>query len=466
MSRHFSLPGAHSPLMLAGHLIAIGLALVLIIALSRYERRLVSRSLGWGLLGLRLSVLAVILLTLLQPTLSWTLEQSQTSRILVGIDLSDSMATLDRHASRGEKLRVARGLELIGNAAHEARLNRWQQAFDADQQPVWVDPDEAPDEERRAALEASRRDNLKSLFDEVEKLPRREIARRLLTGTNSPLLDQLAQVSQVDLFAFAGKSEAVDREQLPKIVAEPPASLQTDTTDLSLGLQWGASGTEEIKGIVLFTDGRDHAGQNLVGLASALKASHTPVYPVLIGSRYRPKDLSILLVEHPQTVYKGDHPQIKVTLGTVGFDGQSIDVELVSEDQPDAPPVRQTVICKGASTTIDFQIDAEETGRKKYVVRTSVQPGETRDDNNSRSFSLMVVDDRAQVFLVDGEARWEFRYLDAAFSRDERVNLKRVLFDQPYLGILPGPFFPRRLTIPTDAANPAVSPTGKENRSH
>ena len=458
ITRQFVMQGLQSPLLLFCHLVTVALALVLIVILSRYERRLVSRQLGNGLLCLRLSVLAVILLTLLQPTISWTLEETHVGRILVGIDLSDSMSTMDVHGSRGEKLRVARGLELIGNPNFDDRLNRWQLAFDAGQEPEWIGADETHEETRRKALEESRRENLGAIFRQVEKLPRSEIARRLISATKAPLLDQLGQSGRIELFAFAGKAESLQRDQLIEFVAKPPASLQTHTTNLSVSLRTGTVSTTEIMGIVLLTDGRDHGEQNLAAMAATLKEAQIPVYPILIGSQFRPKDLSILLLEHPETVYKGDHPQLKVTISTVGFEGKTIDVELLREDLPEAKPIRQSVVCKGNSAIVEFELDADEIGRKTYLVRTPVQTGETREDNNSRSFSVTVVDDRAKVFIVDGEARWEFRYLDVALSRDERVDLKTVLFDQPFIGVLPEPFFPRQLALPANPTDLAASP--------
>ena len=71
---------------------------------------------------------------------------------------------------------------------------------------------------------------------------------------------------------------------------------------------------------------------------------------------------------------------------------------------------------------------------------------------------MTVVDDIVNVFLVEGEARWEFRFIDNAFSRDERVEVEKVVFDQPYLEILEESFFPRELTLPADADNLAESP--------
>ena len=43
-------------------------------------------------------------------------------------------------------------------------------------------------------------------------------------------------------------------------------------------------------------------------------------------------------------------------------------------------------------------------------------------------------DARAEVLLVDGEARWEFRYLRNALARDPRVALEAVVFRQPGAG--------------------------------
>ena len=440
--------GTHSSAILVFHLVAVVLALLLVVLLSGYERQLISKSLGYKLMLLRIAALAVILLMLMQPTLQSTLEQKQTGRILVGIDLSDSMATTDEQASLAEKLRVVRGLEFIGTAATEERLNQWQKAFETQQEPEWVDADESKaDESQQGGLAQSRKELLQSLFGEIDQLRRSEIARRLLVATKDPLLDRLSQSHRVDLFVFAGKWTAIDRESLANTIKSPPVSLSTGMTDLAMGLQPASNSEGNVVGTILLTDGRDQANQNLSQIAASLKMTNSPVYPVLIGSSYRPRDLSILLVEHPHSVYKGDHPQLKVAVGTAGFEGKTIDVELISDENPDATPIRKSVLCSGSHMVIEFTLATEVLGRQSYQVRIPFQEGESRGDNNLRAFSFQVVDDRAKVLLVEGEARWEFRYLDAAFSRDTRIDFDHVLFEQPHLQVLPQPFFPRQLPL-------------------
>lgn len=438
------------------HLGAVAVTLLLIVLLLRYERRLVSKAVGNWLLVLRISVLATVLITLLQPVLSWTLDQRRTGRILVGIDLSESMGMTDAHAMRAEKLRWARGLGMIGNPSINPRLDRWQLAFDEQREPPWVEPDEVPDGNRRLALEESRRSQLLALFAELDAIRRKEFARRLLSTVPNPLLEGLRPLAKIELFAFAGKTEAFEPDQLDQVVANPSDTLLTGTTDIGQALLSVGAGTGgEVMGVILFTDGRDQSGKSLEPIATSLKASGIPIYPILLGSTFRPKDLSIASLDHPQTVYKGDHPQLKATLNTVGFEGRTIEVELVSETDPQAMPVKKSVIVEDSSAIVEFDLDALEVGRKAYVVRTPVLEGETRADNNSRTFAFTVVDDRARVFVLEGDARWEFRYLDAAMARDERVDLQQVLFEQPFLGILPAPFYPRTVKLPQDGADGA-----------
>jgi hypothetical protein len=60
--------------------------------------------------------------------------------------------------------------------------------------------------------------------------------------------------------------------------------------------------------------------------------------------------------------------------------------------------------------------------------------GEIRTDNNGRPVVINVADDKARVLLVDGEARWEFHYLQSALLRDRTMDVQSVVFAQPRLG--------------------------------
>lgn len=439
----------------AAHTTVVLLAAALVIALNRYERRLVSRLVGIGLLSLRLLVLGLILLTCLQPVRSWTIQESKTGRIVVGIDQSQSMQASDRQASRAEKLHWARGLGMIGHADQQEQLDAWQTAFDRGEEPEWASVHDVPDEQERARVGAARKENLLGLFAELNELSRVEIARRLLTGTPDPVLAQLQKFAKVELLVFAGKTELVEESQLEQVLAEPSAAVNVESTDLHAALRSppAQAGDTPVLGIVLLTDGRHTARTSPLAAATSLGQLKVPVYPVLLGTQHRPKDYAIPSLETPTTVFRGDEPLVKATLQASGFEGVPIELELQRLDGETPVTIeKRAVTPTGPLTPLEFKLPPAEIGRQSYSLKLPVQEGETHDDNNLRAFSITVVDDRAKVLLVDNEPRWEFRYLETAFSRDERIALKSVVFQQPYLRLLPDTFFPR--TLPADQPTP------------
>ena len=82
----------------------------------------------------------------------------------------------------------------------------------------------------------------------------------------------------------------------------------------------------------------------------------------------------------------------------------------------------QTVTPATDSASVTFDVSSDVAGRFDYRLETESQPGELRDDNNGRDISLQVVDNKARVMLVDGDARWEFRYLKNLLDRDKQVE--------------------------------------------
>lgn len=451
MKRDFVFNGAQNVSDATFWSCVVVLAAVLIVALLRQEQKLVSGKVGCMMLMLRLAVLATLLFTFMQPVLTWTLDEEIEGSVLVALDLSESMSTADKQASQAEKLRWARALGMYGNERTDERIDAWLKALDAGEEPVWVSDDESPDATRRAELAKARKENLEGVFSELTRLTRREIALTLLTGTDKPLLDQLSEVASTEVKVFAGESETADAEVLDGYVKDPPATIATGLSDLSKALI--ATG-ESPKGVVVLTDGRDTSTSDPVGLAKQLGTLGVPVYPVVLGSTYRPRDLSVSMREFPQTVFVNDKANVSADILTSGFEGEALTVNLTR----DGEIVDQQAITADGSTRVSFALDASEEGRHKYDISVDVQDGETRDDNNSARFAVTVVDDKARVLLVDGESRWEFRFLHRALDRDERIEASSVVYDQPYIGQLNSPYFARELKLPANLDNIEQTP--------
>lgn len=432
-------------------LVVVALAAVLVVVLSRYERRLVPARVGYSLLGLRVGVIVVLWLALLQPVLTWNIDRERTGRVIVALDLSESMGTADRIATKAEKLRTALGLGMIGNDENRERWLRVLADFEADREPTWVDEDEAANAEQRATLARSRQELVRETFQKLEKMPRAEIAQKLIGDKAEGWLGELQKSFNVELRVFGGQSVPSELETLAEVVRKPPDAVGQTVTNLVSALESSGAEQSPVKAFVVLSDGRETSGSDPVAVARRWRDLNVAVFPVLIGSERRPKDVVLDALDVPPVVYLNDRPIAKVTLQAAGFEGEFINVVL--EKQDGNAETKSVVVPKSESglpptVTVEFPIDASQIGRHRFTVRTDVLPGETRDDNNSREFSLVVVDDKAKVLLVEGEARWEFRFLEAAYARDERIRLERVLFEQPYLGVLPETFFPQSLDWP------------------
>lgn len=427
-------------------------AFALILMLFQYEAKLVPKKVGIPLLILRFTVLLFLFAMLLEPLWIGTSGADDEARILVAVDLSESMTTNDPHAGMAEKLSWARAVGMIGNEKTNARIDRWIQAYRQGKEPPWLDPDEA----KNADVLRNRKETVEGVCKKVDELSRKEIAMRLLTKGNSPLLKQLKEIGNVDVVVFAGKTESVDDKAIEQAIGQPPKSLSVERSDLERALAAGA-GSERSKllGVVLLTDGRDNVGRDIVSAAKSLGRRGAPIYPVILGSVLKPTDISIGDLKFPETAFKDDNPILKATINTSGFEGKQIAVIM---EQKGGAPVTKTITPVGNETSVVFPLDAKKIGRKEYTLRVDVQQGESRPDNNAKSFSMNIVDDKVRVLLVEGEARWEFRFIDNALERDERVDAKRVVFRQPYLGILDRTFFPRTIELPAKVDDLENSP--------
>lgn len=461
MKSYLTWHGAADP----GWLLACsGLALVaagLIVWLYSYERRLISRALGWTLLVLRLSVVALVFLALLEPLRITEIDKERTGRILLAVDVSESMDTIDQHAERGEQLRWARALGMIGNAETNDRLDRWQAALDAGQEPEWADAQEVADPPRRQQLARARRENFEAVCTQLSQLSRREIARRLLTSGTTPILTQLAQLGVLEVSLFAGEAEAVPPQELSARLESINDAFQRQQTDLVLPVSPVVGGADDIPvaGVVMLTDGRHNSAESENRLINRMAGVAAPVYPVLIGSEQRPKDLAFGTLDYPrQPVSQDDHPLIRVALRTAGYEGQDVEISLRPEEGAPGEVQQRTLRVTGPVTEAQFTLDAPQLGRFRYTVSTPVRAGETRDDNNARSITLSVVDDESDVLIVEGEARWEFRFLDNALRRDEQIKLQEIVFRQPFMRVLNDNFFPKKLDLPENMEQAADSP--------
>ncbi len=392
------------------------LALVLLVILYREERRLISRHAGLLLLGLRLAAAISLVLALFEPIAARTVRETLRGRVIVAVDTSESMQTKDGERTEDERRQLEELLRL--------------------------EPGES-----------------------VERLARREIARRLLSGSDSPV-GRLARDHAVEAMAFARGLAPASLPALAESLKSPPkpGDPEAQTTDWGPVLaeaQKGGENQAPLLGVVLLTDGRQNGPSDPAPALDRLAALGVPVYPVMIGSTVPPRDAAIATVKAHESIFRGDVATVAATLKLDGYAGREVSVTL---DRPGGSPMRQTLVAPagpGARPVVTFQVPLDEIGNVPLSVAVGPMPGDSRADNDRRNFTVQVSDDKARVLLLDGDARWEFRYLRNALARDPRIALDSVVFHQPDSAGAIKPAYESTLPLQPDPAEKKPDPLGR-----
>ncbi len=429
-SLSFTLPGAGLPFVVALPIVS----LTLLVVLYRYELRLVHRATAWGLLGLRLAAFGLILaLVCLRPVYARDREVEEPGRVLVFVDRSASMGVFDPGREPADKLRLARKLIAGHTPEVEGWITRWIADYEAGRPPIWLTAEERAEKpDRRRVLEAERRQLHARLSAAIDAMSRAEMARRLLTGDKG-LLSRLSNKHAVELFDFDRVVRAGRLEDQPEASA--------DGTDLRLALERARERASEGKGkvlaVVLLTDGQHNQGPGPMAEAAKLGQDEIPVHSIVLGDRRSPPTLSVVSLRGPdQAVYKGVDVVVEVEAKLAGQKAGDYVLELATGDRKilDTRSVKHDG--KDRLHRDRFEITLDEAG--PLSLSATIRParpedGWEADAKDRRSATINVVADRASVLLVDGEARWEYHYLETALKRDTLVKLDRVVFDQPRL---------------------------------
>ncbi len=111
-----------APVSLAILAALAAVSVVLLVALYRTERRLVTWRQGITLTVLRSILCLLVLLMLAEPIISTTYTELRKQSLVVLVDESTSMDIADAHISAGRKLRLADGLDMVAPTARPVRL--------------------------------------------------------------------------------------------------------------------------------------------------------------------------------------------------------------------------------------------------------------------------------------------------------------------------------------------------------
>ena len=374
-----------------GTLVAIFAAIV-VLSLYLYRR-------PWGLplwmrgilVVSRVLVLALLVATLMEPTAVRTEEHTRERSLPVLLDVSESMSMKDQRKLPEEIVEAAAAL---GMAPLDEEIN-------ADQAVMELDAGQ------RQKITAS---------------SRLDLAKAVLVDSARPIFESLGEDLDLSYHSFGQSSRLISDDTV--VAAEDLAVLEATDPGTSIASSLEAvanSGGIPPAGIVLLSDGIDSAtSQRSEAVLRDLGAREIPVYTVPLGLP-NPDDVSINNIVMQEVAFSGDRVPVRVHLQSEGYEQRTARLSVLLNDRRVSSRV---VRFEGGLQfeEVDFRVDIYEKGAAQIDVVIEPFDDEVSITNNRITRSIRVVNEKVNVLYIEGNARWEFRYLRAILKRDPRIN--------------------------------------------
>ena len=225
---------------------------------------------------------------------------------------------------------------------------------------------------------------------------------------------------------FAGDEEA---ETQLKVVVEPFSSSLSKPkkgSDLNAALASVAEQYENLRAVVLVSDGGWNTGGPPTEAATQLRMRDVPVFAVAAGSETPLPDLEIASLDAPTFGVVNKPTRIPFSINSTLARDATVNLTLESSA---GDLLEKTYVVPANGQLQDaFIWRAKTVGDFELTLKVPVEDGEKIEDNNQLTTPIEIRQESLKVLVVESFPRWEFRYLRNALNRDPGVDVSSVLY--------------------------------------
>jgi len=212
-----------------------------------------------------------------------------------------------------------------------------------------------------------------------------------------------------------------------EVVVQPFSSDDpSGTSDLASPIESSIQEYANLRAIVLASDGDWNSGGSPVHPATRLRMKGIPIISVPVGSSSRLPDLELLSFDLPTFGIAGKTVSVPLTIESSL--PRSTPATITLEGSDGSLQKKELVIQAMGRTSTTFAWKPTSVGNFNLSVSIPPQPDELLTDNNRRTATIAIREERLKVLVVEGYPRWEYRYLRNALSRDPGVEVSCLLF--------------------------------------
>ncbi|HTR34547.1 MAG TPA: vWA domain-containing protein [Bryobacteraceae bacterium] len=190
--------------------------------------------------------------------------------------------------------------------------------------------------------------------------------------------------------------------------------LSDETSDLPIGA------------VILLSDGSDNSGGVSAEAISALRARHIPVHAVGFGREHAVHDVELDQAEIAPRALADSRLAARITLHQRGYAGSKVNLTVRDMTDRKGKMLASRTIDLGSdgnSQTETVMFDVGGAGARTLEVAAAPLAGEENTANNVLTRVVNVGAEARHVLYVEGEPRWEYKFIREAEEGDRMVQI-------------------------------------------
>jgi hypothetical protein len=347
--------------------VAIGLWAILM--LYRRDARRLNALPRWSLAALRILAVLTIVLMLLEPVLVFTKIEWVPSRLIVLNDLSESMDIKDSYVDPARAQSIATALNLPGKV------------------------------------------------DDLRRLTREQLARKLLDGGLKTAL------------AAGGDRDVRERSFTGELIpATSQPSIDRSSTAIGAAIRQvvSAEAGQPLAGILLLTDGQSNSGEPPAAAANFAAEAGVPISSVALGTPEGPRSVKLTKIDVSPAVFVRDPNPLHVLIESRGMANQP--ATLVLEERRDGGPWeeigRQAITLEenGRVQSVPFEFREDRPAHLEMRARLEDAGPQLSPEDDVATADVRVIHQKIRVLFVAGSTFPEVEFLRNTLLRDSSIS--------------------------------------------
>jgi len=194
--------------------------------------------------------------------------------------------------------------------------------------------------------------------------------------------------------------------------------LSEETSDLPIGA------------VVLLSDGDDNSGGISADAINALRARHIPVHTVGFGRERAAHDVELDDVVVAPRALADSRLAAKITFHQRGYAGSKINLTVRDASTGQSKILASRTITLGPDGNLQTEtlmFDIGGAGARTLQIAAGPLPGEENTANNALTRVVNVGSDARRILYIEGEPRWEFKFIRQAEEDDRMVQIASMV---------------------------------------